>query len=151
MNGSVGCDAASSYTPAAGGRRLERGPQMIRVSDSDFDRAVEQALAEVPDEFQPYLENVLVEVRGLPDAKLMREYEVPDDLLGLYVGTPLEDKGPDRPLSPLPDRILIFRDNLCDMCTDWDELVDEIRITILHEIGHHFGLDEDRLEELGYD
>ncbi|MEW6253433.1 MAG: metallopeptidase family protein [Planctomycetota bacterium] len=124
---------------------------MIQPSDRDFDRAVEQALAEVPDEFQPYLENLVVEVRRHPDAKLMRQYDVPDDLLGLYVGTPLEDKGSDMALSPMPDRILIFRDNLCEICADWDELVDEIRITVLHEIGHHFGLDEDRLEELGYD
>ena len=124
---------------------------MIHPADADFDRAVEEALAAVPEEFQPYLENVVVEVRSRPDAKLMREYEVPDDILGLYVGVPLEDKGPELAPTPLPDRILIFRDNLAGMCEDWDELVDEIRITILHEIGHHFGLDEDRLEELGYD
>ncbi len=124
---------------------------MIQPSNADFDRAVEQALAEVPEEFRPYLENLMVEVRRRPDAKLMREYDVPDDLLGLYVGTPLEDKGVGSPLSPMPDRILIFRDNLCEMCDDWVDLVDEIRITVLHELGHHFGLDEDRLEELGYE
>ncbi len=124
---------------------------MIHVSNAEFDRAVEQALADVPAEFQRFLENVVVEVQRRPDAKLMREYDVPDDLLGLYVGTPLEEKGPNMPLPALPDRILIFRDNLCDMCEDWEELVDEIRITVLHEIGHHFGLDEDRLEELGYE
>lgn len=124
---------------------------MIHVSSADFDRAVEQALADVPDEFQPYLENVLVEVRPRPDAKLLREYDVPDDLLGLYVGVPLEEKGPELAPTPMPDRILIFRDTLCEMCQSWDELVDEIRITVLHEIGHYFGLDEERLGELGYD
>ncbi|MEW6199476.1 MAG: metallopeptidase family protein [Planctomycetota bacterium] len=124
---------------------------MIRVSERDFDRAVEQALAEIPDEFQPYLENVVVEVRRRPDAKLMREHDVPADLLGLYVGVPLEEKGPELAPTPMPDRILIFHDNLCGMCSSWDELVDEIRVTVLHEIGHHFGLDEDRLSELGYD
>ncbi len=124
---------------------------MIQPSNADFDRAVEQALAAIPEEFQPYLENVMVEVRPRHDARLMREYEVPDDLLGLYLGTPLEDKGSEMALAPMPDRILIFRDNLCEMCVDREELVDEIRITVLHEIGHHFGLDEDRLEELGYE
>ena len=124
---------------------------MIHCSPAEFDRAVEQALAAVPKEFQPYLENVVVEVRGRPDRKLMRAEDVPDDILGLYVGIPLEEKGPEMAPSPLPDRILIFRDNLCEMCESWDELVDEIRITVLHEIGHHFGLDEDRLEELGYE
>lgn len=124
---------------------------MIHVSNADFDRAVEEALDEIPGEFQPYLENVMIEVRGRPDAALMREHDVPDDLLGLYVGVPLEEKGPERAPLALPDRILIFRDNLCEMCAARDELVDEIRITVLHEIGHHFGLDEDRLAELGYE
>jgi predicted Zn-dependent protease with MMP-like domain len=124
---------------------------MIPCSPAEFDRAVELALAKVPNEFRPHLENVMIEVRGRPDRKLMREEDVPDDILGLYVGIPLEDKGPELAPSPLPDRILIFRDNLCEMCESWDELVDEIRITVLHEIGHHFGLDEDRLEELGYE
>ncbi len=123
---------------------------MMHVSNTEFDRAVEDALAEIPDEFRPYLENVMIEVRGKPDAALMQAEDVPDDLLGLYVGLPLEEKGPDR-VAALPDRILIFRDNLCEMCASRDELVDEIRITVLHEIGHHFGLDEDRLAELGYE
>lgn len=123
---------------------------MITMSQAEFDRAVEQALSEVPDEFQPYLDNVLIEVQDRPSAALLREFDVPDDLLGLYVGLPLEERGPDRD-HLLPDRILIFRRNLCEMCRSRRELIEEIRVTVLHEIGHHFGLDEDRLEELGYD
>jgi predicted Zn-dependent protease with MMP-like domain len=124
---------------------------MIRVTKNDFDRAVEQALAGIPHDFRPHLENVLIEIQGRPDAAFMRENDVPDDILGIYVGVPLEEKGPERAPSPLPDRIVIFRDTLCEMCETRDELIDEIRITVLHEIGHHFGLDEDRLAELGYD
>ena len=63
---------------------------------------------------------------------------------------PLEEKGPGSDASALPDRVLIFRDNLCLMCESRAELIDEIRITVLHEIGHHFGLDEDHLADLGY-
>jgi predicted Zn-dependent protease with MMP-like domain len=124
---------------------------MIQISDADFDRAVEAALAEVPEEFLPFLENVVVEVRSRPDARFMAEHDVPDDILGLYVGVPLEEKGPEQAGLPLPDRVIIFRDVLCAMCEDEAHLIDEIRITVLHEIGHHFGLDEDRLAELGYD
>lgn len=124
---------------------------MIAVSEAEFDRIVEEALREIPDEFRPHLDNVMVEVRARPDVRLMREYEVPDDLLGLYVGVPLEDKALGGGLPPMPDRVLIFRENLLDMCESRAELLEEIRITVLHEIGHHFGLDEDRLEELGYD
>ncbi len=123
---------------------------MISIPDREFDRAVQAALDEIPPEFQPYLENVIVEVRRRPDQALMEAEDVPDDLLGLYLGTPLEDKGVEGG-SLLPDRILIFRDNLCEMCESYEELIEEIRITVLHEVGHHFGLDEDRLEELGYD
>ena len=122
---------------------------MIRISNADFDRAVEDALSEIPPEFERYLENVVIEVRRRPDARLQREHDLPPDALGLYFGHPLEEQGPE--LSQvLPDRILIFRDNLCEMCSVREELIEEIRITVLHEIGHHFGLDEDALEDLGY-
>jgi predicted Zn-dependent protease with MMP-like domain len=134
------------------GRTADRvNDGMIRITSAEFDRAVEAALDAVPREFRPYLENVLVEVRDRPDKALLAEYDETDDLLGLYVGTPLDERGIDAPQPLLPDRILIFRDNLCDMCETREELIDEIRITVLHEIGHHFGLDEDRLTELGYD
>jgi predicted Zn-dependent protease with MMP-like domain len=116
---------------------------------AEFVRAVEQALAAVA-EFQPTCKTSRSRC-GRPDAAFQREHDVPDDILGLYVGVPLEEKGPELAPTALPDRILIFRENLCGMCTSRDELVDEIRITVLHEIGHHFGLDEDRLAELGYD
>ncbi len=124
---------------------------MIPVSAADFDRAVQAALDALPDDFRPYLENVLIEVQPRPDATLLEECEEADDLLGIYVGVPLEEKGPTGAPNPLPDRILIFRENLCAVCQSWEELVDEIRVTVLHEIGHYFGLDEDRLAELGYD
>lgn len=124
---------------------------MIRMSAAEFDRVVQRALDEIPGEFRPYLENVVIEVRDFPDAAFMREHDVPDDLLGLYVGVPLEDKGPDLAPTPLPDRIIIFRGNLCEMCETRQELIDEIRVTVLHEVGHHFGLDEDRLSELGFE
>ena len=75
----------------------------------------------------------------------------PTTCSGCTSASPLEDKGPELAPTPLPDRIVIFRDNLCGMCESLDELIDEIHITVLHEIGHHFGLDEDRLEELGYE
>ena len=123
---------------------------MIQPTAAEFDRAVAEALAVIPAEFRIHLENVLIEVRDRPDARLMEEHDVPDDLLGLYAGIPLEDKGIASD-QVLPDRIYIFRDNLVKMCESREELVAEIRVTVLHEIGHHFGLDEDRLEALGYD
>ena len=122
---------------------------MIRISDAEFDQAVEQALAEIPEEFEQYLENVMVEVRPRPDATLLKNREVKGTLLGLYVGHPLERHGPDMNCL-LPDRIFIFRDNLCRVCRTREQLIRQIRVTVLHEVGHHFGLDEDDLHELGY-
>lgn len=122
---------------------------MISISAEEFDRAVERALATVPGEFRPYLENVIVEVQDRPSPQLQADEEVPDDLLGLYIGVPLEEQA--SAAGALPDRILIFRENLQAMCDSVDELVEEIRVTVLHEIGHHFGLDEEQLSELGFD
>jgi len=123
---------------------------MITVSNADFDRAVSDAYERLPAEFRPYLENVVIEARDRPDAKLLEEHEETEALLGLYIGVPLDEQSVTY-ASPGPDRILLFRDNIRAMCESRDELIDEIRITLLHEIGHHFGLDEERLEELGYD
>lgn len=124
---------------------------MIHISDADFDRAVQAALDAVPEDLRAHLDNVVVEVQKRPGADFMREYDVPEDVLGVYVGVPLEEKGPDSSYLPMPDRVVVFRDNLCEMCESRSELIEEIRITVLHELGHHFGLDEDRLEELGYE
>ena len=125
---------------------------MITICDEEFDQTVERALAELPDEFATHLKNVVIEVRPRPDAAFQREHDVPGDLLGLYAGVPLDEQGYRREhAGPLPDRIYIFRENLCAACASREELTREIRVTLLHEIGHHFGLDEDRLAELGYD
>lgn len=121
---------------------------MIRISEREFDEAVQKALDRVPEALRGYLDNVLIEVCDAPDAAFLAENEVPEDVLGFYVGSPLNERGEHVPA--LPDRIFIFRRNLCEMCNSRSELIEEIRITVLHEIGHHFGLDEDRLEELGY-
>ena len=71
------------------------------------------------------------------------------DLLGLYDGVALTERCGD-PTMELPDRIFVFRGPLLDMCETEEELVEEVRITVVHEIAHHFGIDDDRLHELGY-
>jgi predicted Zn-dependent protease with MMP-like domain len=122
---------------------------MIRVTPTEFDAAVEAAVREVPEEFRPYLENVIIEVQDVPSREILDE-GWDDDILGIYIGNPLEEQYGDGYNAALPGRIIIYRKNLCEMCESYDELIEEIRITVLHEIGHHFGLDEDRLDELGY-
>lgn len=123
---------------------------MISMSDREFDQAVRDALQSVPDEFARYLENVAIEVREAPDAAFCRLHDVPNDLLGLFDGVPITESGHDTAPTG-PNRIFIFRSNLLELCESRGELLEEIRITVLHEIGHHFGLDEQQLEDLGYD
>lgn len=106
-----------------------------------FEALVDQALDEIPDEIAGLVQNVIVLV----------EDDAPSDdpdLLGLYDGVSLTERGADH--TGLPDRITIFRRPLLAMCEDAEELVREVRITVVHEIAHHFGIDDERLHDLGY-
>jgi predicted Zn-dependent protease with MMP-like domain len=115
----------------------------VEMSPDDFDALVEEALDQIPDEIASLVRNVVVLVEAEPPE------DEPDDLLGLYDGVALTER--DGSLLPqLPDRIFLFRGPLLDMCDDEDDLVDEIRITVVHEIAHHFGIDDDRLHDLGW-
>ena len=107
-----------------------------------FDALVDRALDEIPDELARLVRNVVVLVED--DAP-----EDDPDLLGLYDGIALTERWGD-PVMQLPDRIFVFRNNLLDMCESVEELEDEVRITVVHEIAHHFGIDDDRLHDLGY-
>ena len=122
-----------------------------RVSKHRFGELVEQALSEVPQAFAGYLDEVVVEVRQRPTPRQLQSLGTRKGnlLLGLYRGRPrtersVEDSG------TLPDVIYIFQDSIEQVAESEDELVEQVRTTVLHEIGHHFGMDEDDLEELGY-
>jgi predicted Zn-dependent protease with MMP-like domain len=106
-----------------------------------FEDHVRAALDELPPHLARALRNVAVVVED--------ENTEDPDLFGLYQGVPLPERGDDVGL--LPDKISIYRIPLEECFPDPDELREEIRVTVLHELAHYFGLDEDRLEELGYD
>ncbi|HMT31985.1 MAG TPA: metallopeptidase family protein [Dermatophilaceae bacterium] len=114
-----------------------------RLSEHEFELAVEEALAMIPAELLAHLRNVAIFVEAEPP-----EGEDPD-LLGLYEGVPLTD-GEEPWFGSLPDRILIFQGPLERLCETRQELLDEIAITVAHEVAHHFGIDDDRLHELGW-
>lgn len=124
---------------------------MIRVSNRRFDELVREAMDSLPQEFQQYMRNLAVEVRARPDAKLLAELGMePDELLmGLYTGVPLTEKSVDAAYE-YPERILLFKDDIEEVCDSEDDVVDEVYHTVLHEVGHHFGLSEEDLDELGY-
>lgn len=114
----------------------------FRLDGDAFDAAVEEVLAGLPDGFRRYLANVEIGVEDVPSVELIEE-DVEFDLLGFYLGSTAEsdDWG-------FPDRVVLFQRNLENISPDRDTLLAEIRDTLLHEVGHHFGMDEDTLREI---
>jgi predicted Zn-dependent protease with MMP-like domain len=106
-----------------------------------FDELVADALDMIPPELAAAMDNVVILVED-------RHPEDPE-LLGLYEGVALTERDSDYGGS-LPDAITIYRDALLDVCETDDELVEEVAVTVIHEIAHHFGIDDHRLDELGW-
>lgn len=131
---------------------------MTRMTDEEFEAAVEEALASIPERFLEALENVAVVVEDEPDDYHFGILDEPDcrgasvqgdELLGLYDGVSLPDRA-DGYDGDLPDVITVFK-GPHERCFDSRaELVAEIGKTVVHEIGHYFGIDDERLLEMGY-
>ena len=113
------------------------------MAAEEFEALVGQALDAIPAELFALMENCVVLVEDEPPADL-------PGLLGLYDGVPLTERG-EFYAGVLPDRILIFRVPILAICETHEDVVEEVHITVVHEIAHHFGIDDDRLHELGYD
>ncbi len=109
----------------------------------DFDRCVREALDSLPDEFRTRLENVLITVQDEPDPELLEEMDS-ETLLGIYLGVPLTERTLEAPYQ-MPDQIILFQGPLEDFCETQEELIEEIRVTVVHEVAHFFGLDEDEI------
>ncbi|MBW8485912.1 metallopeptidase family protein [Actinomadura parmotrematis] len=113
---------------------------MIEMSREDFEDLVGQALDTIPTELTDHMRNVVVQVE---------DHAPEPGLLGLYQGVPLTERG-DWYAGVLPDQISIYRDQILTICDSRDQVVEEVRITVVHEIAHHFGIDDERLHTLGY-
>jgi predicted Zn-dependent protease with MMP-like domain len=112
---------------------------VITVSDEQFEDLVGRALDSIPEALAARMQNVALFV----------EDSSPDGLLGLYEGVPLTERG-DWYAGVLPDRITIYRDDILRICDSYADVVREVRVTVVHEIAHHFGIDDERLHELGW-
>src|SRR5687767_15540160 len=121
------------------------------VSKAKFAQLVERALAELPEQFAEFLEEVPVEIRERPTPRQLKEAGLGRDdlLLGLYHGVPRPDRSVEHS-GRMPDVIYIFQEDIELVSDSEEDLVREVRVTVLHEIGHHFGMTEDDLDELGY-
>ena len=114
----------------------------MHVSDADFDELVAEALDRIPEPLAALMDNVVVLVEQEPPPE-------EGDVLGLYVGTPLTERDSGYTFRP-PDQVFVYRGPLLRLCQDAEELADEIGITVVHEIAHHFGIDDEQLHEWGW-
>jgi predicted Zn-dependent protease with MMP-like domain len=115
---------------------------VIQMSRERFEELVSEALDRVPPELAGLIDNCVVLVEDDAPAD-------DPDLLGLYDGIPITERDSGYVMA-VPDRITIFRNPTLAMCESEDEVVEEVGITVVHEIAHHFGIDDDRLHDLGY-
>jgi len=118
------------------------------VSRDDFEALVASALDEIPPALGREIENVAVVVEDWPSAAQLDGRS--GTLLGLYEGVPLTARGPMSYAGVAPDRITVFRGPLCALARDEDDLARSVRTTVLHEVGHYFGMTDARLRELGW-
>ncbi len=118
---------------------------MVEMSRAEFEEAVSDGLDLVPPELTAHMDNVVVLVEDEPP-----EDAGDPELLGLYEGTPLTERDSWWAAGSLPDRITIFRGPTLRMCQTREEVIEEVAVTVVHEIAHHFGIDDDRLHELGW-
>ena len=113
-----------------------------------FERLVREALGKIPNELSSYLENIDLVVEDWPDRNDLAGHVVDegDLLLGLYEGVPLTERSDYGMV--LPDKITLFQKSIEAVCSSDEEVIDEVWNTVVHEVAHHFGIDDERLEEL---
>jgi len=122
---------------------MDDDAKRLVMGEEEFESAVADAMDSIPDELARLMSNVAVLVEDEPP---------PDEpeLLGVYEGTPLTERDDWWDAGSLPDRITIFKGPLERMCTDQQDLREEIAVTVVHEVAHHFGIDDATLHELGW-
>jgi predicted Zn-dependent protease with MMP-like domain len=112
---------------------------VVTLSRQEFEGLVADALDDIPPELASAMDNVVVQVD---------DESPPGRLFGLYQGVPLTRRG--HYSGSMPDRITIFKETICQVCATQDDVVRQVRRTVIHEVGHHFGISDARLRELGW-
>ncbi len=116
------------------------------MTQKEFEALVEKALRSLPPYFRERLKNVVVTVKPRPSREQAEAFG--EDLYGLYEGVPLDQRGPDYS-GVMPDKITVFKDFLEEDFDTPEEIAEEVRLTVMHEISHYFGMDDDELREKG--
>jgi predicted Zn-dependent protease with MMP-like domain/Flp pilus assembly protein TadD len=157
----LGLIAARQGDRQEAARRLERArrlapedfPPPTALSPAAFDAVVEEALASLPEPIRRYLSNVAIAVEDVPadDDLLASDPPLSPSILGIFRGAPLGQKGSMDPWSHFPSSIVLYQGNLQAFARSREELVEQIRLTLIHEVGHFLGLDEEELWRRGLD
>lgn len=130
----------------------EEFPRPVRLSEKEFDRAVEAALERLPEPVRNYLSNVAIAVEPIPaDDDLRGNPPLSPTILGVFRGSPLAEKASMDPWAHFPSSIVLYQRNLERFARDREDLIEQIDVTLLHEVGHFLGFDEDDLAERGLD
>jgi predicted Zn-dependent protease with MMP-like domain/Flp pilus assembly protein TadD len=123
-------------------------PMPSQIDIKAFERAAEEALNNLPRSIREYVVDVPVLIEDYPSAEMVNEENVSPQILGLFIGIPRTEASASQP-APDMDRVILYKRNLERMCRNEDDLVEQIQITVKHEIGHYLGLSEEDLERLG--
>jgi predicted Zn-dependent protease with MMP-like domain len=114
---------------------------MFVVTQEHFEQLVSDALDSLPPELGDAMENVAVIVQDRANGR---------SLFGLYEGVPLTKRGPQSYSGAMPDRITLYKETICQVCSTEAEVIAQVRKTVIHEVAHHFGISDPRLNELGW-
>ncbi len=126
-------------------------PAAVELEDDAFDAAVKDAVAQLPPQFQPLLANTALAVQPFPTEEdlLAQSPPLSPTLLGVFHGTPIGQRSVSSAADHFPSRIILYQRNLERFATTREELIEQIQVTVVHEVGHLVGLDEEALEKLG--
>ena len=126
---------------------MSRSRHSLTVSPDEFNAWIQEALAELPTRFARLAEEVSIVVEEEPSAEILQslDLESEHDLLGLYQGVPIDQTSFFQPAGELPARIAIYRGPILRLCRTKAEVIQEVRDTVVHELGHHVGLDDEEM------
>jgi predicted Zn-dependent protease with MMP-like domain len=144
----VGLESAAEAFSRANSLEPHQFPLPVVLEEAAFVRAVDESIANLPRSIREQVEGVSIQIEDFPTLELVRGERISPQTVGLFMGVPrTEAVSTDQPLDL--DRILLFKRNLEKICRDEEDLIEQIQITVRHEVGHYLGLDEDDLERLG--
>ncbi len=145
--------AAEDLFAQAASAQPELYPRPVRMDPGEFEKTAQDAVQSLPERIRHYVRNCPIVIEELPDRSIYEGQGVSPQLLGLFVGTPVNEDGMSAVLGQAPrigvDRIVLFKRNLEKVATNREELIEQVQVTVKHEIGHYLGLDEAELERLG--